>query len=198
MNDIATKQDITQVQGNLSEEMITLKRNVTQIENEFEESSHQSKTFKEGTNTNFKNLAVKIENIQQQITSLEQKISKIQSQQSDLESHIQQTLQSQAKAIESQRNSDLSTMDKKIGIVLEEVSKENDRLLREIHGSRSASTKTIIPAGDFYIVKPGESLSQIAARYGVSPQSLAQANNVTNANSVRSGQKLVIPKKTAS
>ena len=54
-------------------------------------------------------------------------------------------------------------------------------------------------AGDevVHVVQPGESLGQIAAEYGVDPVALADANNITNGNLIRVGQRLVIPGITA-
>ena len=44
-----------------------------------------------------------------------------------------------------------------------------------------------------HIVQLGETLNSIAVEYGVDPAALASANNLTNRNLVRVGQKLVIP-----
>jgi peptidoglycan-N-acetylglucosamine deacetylase len=44
-----------------------------------------------------------------------------------------------------------------------------------------------------HVVKRGETLSQIAAQYGVSVQALAAANNLSNPNLIYVGQCLVIP-----
>ena len=48
-----------------------------------------------------------------------------------------------------------------------------------------------------HVVQPGESLGQIATEYGVDPVALADANNITNGNLIRVGQRLVIPGITA-
>lgn len=45
----------------------------------------------------------------------------------------------------------------------------------------------------YYTVSPGDSLANIAARYGVSVAAIAQANHLTNWNFVWYGQRLVIP-----
>ncbi len=45
-----------------------------------------------------------------------------------------------------------------------------------------------------HIVEPGDTLWQIATRYGVSLQALMNANGITNANVIWAGQKLVIPR----
>lgn len=48
-------------------------------------------------------------------------------------------------------------------------------------------------SGDAYVVQSGDSLSKIAAKFGVKTKALAEANNIKDANKIRSGQKLVIP-----
>lgn len=45
----------------------------------------------------------------------------------------------------------------------------------------------------YYTVRPGDTLAGIAARNGVSASAIAQANNLTNWNTVWYGQRLIIP-----
>ena len=47
--------------------------------------------------------------------------------------------------------------------------------------------------GGVHVVQRGETLSQIARRYGVSMTALAQANGISNPNFIYSGQRLTIP-----
>ncbi len=47
--------------------------------------------------------------------------------------------------------------------------------------------------GVTYTVRAGDTLSAVAARYGVSQAALAQANGITNPNRIYVGQRLVIP-----
>lgn len=56
-----------------------------------------------------------------------------------------------------------------------------------------APVKTAVAAENVYVVKPGDSLSKIAAAHGVKTKDLMAANNVVDANKIRAGQKLVIP-----
>lgn len=49
------------------------------------------------------------------------------------------------------------------------------------------------PSGKVHVVQPGESLSIIAAHYGVNMWAIARANDITNPNHVYVGQRLVIP-----
>lgn len=48
-------------------------------------------------------------------------------------------------------------------------------------------------AGVSYIVQPGDTLLIIARSFGVTPDNIAIANNITNRNVLRVGQKLTIP-----
>ena len=49
------------------------------------------------------------------------------------------------------------------------------------------------PASTVYVVQRGDTLSRIAARYGVSVGALAAANGIRNVNLVYTGQRLSIP-----
>jgi LysM repeat protein len=47
--------------------------------------------------------------------------------------------------------------------------------------------------GQVHVVQQGETLSSIAARYGSTPQAIASANSLANANYIYAGQRLTIP-----
>src|SRR5690606_28813008 len=49
------------------------------------------------------------------------------------------------------------------------------------------------PAASVYVVKSGDSLSQIAARHGVSVAELVRTNNIANPNIIYVGQEFKIP-----
>lgn len=48
------------------------------------------------------------------------------------------------------------------------------------------------PAGS-YVVASGDTLSVIAERFGVSVDAISEANGITDPNSIRPGQELIIP-----
>ncbi len=59
---------------------------------------------------------------------------------------------------------------------------------------RQESLRKAAPArGGQHSVRAGETLTMIAARYGVGVQALMEKNQITDANSIREGQKLAIP-----
>ncbi len=47
--------------------------------------------------------------------------------------------------------------------------------------------------GGIYVVRAGDTLNSIAARFGVSPGALARANGIANPNLIYLGQRLVVP-----
>jgi len=49
------------------------------------------------------------------------------------------------------------------------------------------------PTGRVHIVRPGETLTHIALRYGVNAWTIARANGITNLNHIFIGQRLTIP-----
>jgi LysM repeat protein len=49
------------------------------------------------------------------------------------------------------------------------------------------------PTGVVHVVQPGETLTQISLRYGVSVYAIAQANGIANPNYIYVGQRLFIP-----
>lgn len=53
-------------------------------------------------------------------------------------------------------------------------------------------------ADSAYVVRPGDTLANIASRYGVSVSALAQANGIRNINLIYIGQNLVIPGSSSS
>jgi len=59
--------------------------------------------------------------------------------------------------------------------------------------AEASSTSTTTPEPINYQVQPGDTLTKIAAFFGVSTQFLAQANNLGNADSLTVGQILQIP-----
>jgi nucleoid-associated protein YgaU len=50
------------------------------------------------------------------------------------------------------------------------------------------------PAPVYHVIRPGQTLSGIAAMYGVSTYAIARANGIWNPNWIYAGQMLVIPR----
>ena len=54
-------------------------------------------------------------------------------------------------------------------------------------------SRPVQASGTIYVVRAGDTLGRIAARYGTTVQALMNANGIRNANFVYVGQRLVIP-----
>ncbi|MGI9596930.1 MAG: LysM peptidoglycan-binding domain-containing protein [Acidimicrobiales bacterium] len=59
--------------------------------------------------------------------------------------------------------------------------------------SVATTATTAAPVSGNYVVQSGDTLSVIAERFGVSVDALSQANQITDVNTIRPGQELIIP-----
>jgi LysM repeat protein len=71
----------------------------------------------------------------------------------------------------------------------------NDRfvIVTPTPGTPTPRTPTPATGEQTYVVRAGDSLSSIAAQFGVSQEALQQANGIEDPNSIYVGQQLVIP-----
>lgn len=60
-------------------------------------------------------------------------------------------------------------------------------------GTPIPQTPTPRAAQTTYVVQPGDSLSGIAAKFGLTQEELQQANNIDDPDSIYAGQELIIP-----
>jgi LysM repeat protein len=67
------------------------------------------------------------------------------------------------------------------------------RLAAAAIGATAAAGAPAIVAATTYIVRPGDTLSEIAVRHGTTVQALVEANGIHDANLIRVGQLLHIP-----
>ena len=65
--------------------------------------------------------------------------------------------------------------------------------IQDLSRRQDAARKATPARGAQHTVHAGETLTTIAARYGISVQALMEKNQITDANSIREGQKLAIP-----
>lgn len=61
--------------------------------------------------------------------------------------------------------------------------------------SASAATAEDSSGVDFYVIGPGETLSEIASQFGLSVRKLLDLNEIENPRRIRAGQKIMVPKK---
>ena len=125
---------------------------------------------------------------------------------------IQQELQQQAAANSADRSRTAAAFEQRVAdlektlarlekeraadrqAIIDQLSRKIAELLRK---SGSAPTGRRVNRGSDYgyehVVKAGETLSEIAAAYGVTVRSIVEANDIPNPDRLRVGQKLFIP-----
>ena len=99
--------------------------------------------------------------------------------QNDLRAFLQEEVRAQQAAT-----------NKKIDVILEEVAKENERLLARIQSSRAGA----VMQGYEHVVKTGETISGIASHYGMTVDAIVSANQLSDPHAIRVGQILFIPR----
>lgn len=60
-------------------------------------------------------------------------------------------------------------------------------------GTPPPRTPEPLASNQTYIVKPGDTISTIASRFGVNEDDLERLNHISNPNDIMAGQKLLIP-----
>lgn len=79
------------------------------------------------------------------------------------------------------------------GLSERSVLRPGQRLQVPVEGERQRRAPEGAASGLTYVVKRGDTLSEVAHRYGVSPRLLARANHLSNPHHLRVGQKLYLP-----
>jgi LysM repeat protein len=79
-----------------------------------------------------------------------------------------------------------------VGMVLK-IPVEGASIEPTVAGTTAATTGTPSSATTVHIVKPGEWIWQIARLYGVDPQAIIDANNLTSPANISPGDELIIP-----
>lgn len=202
MDGVATKEEISEVQGTLSEEVVSLKKRNNELQGRLDEMNYLIHQMDKRENAQNQTMATKINNLEIRAKEINAKVEELQDEWVKYRAEAHRSFQDYRNESDAKRNDDLSKMDQKMNIVLEEVSKENQRILNEVNSLRQRSSSSAnagrvqnIQQNDgYHVVQSGESLSKIASIYGVSTRALTEANGVTNPNSIRVGQKLKIPK----
>lgn len=177
--DIARRDEVAQVRTSVSEELIGVKEDIRSLEGKAEELQRTIDNLSQSQSQQNKELNTTLKEWRTQTRKdTETKISDIRNK---------------LKTLEKNQEQDKKELQKKLNIVLEEVTKENRELRRQIEAVRKGSAYT--GTEGYYVVTEGDTLSGIASMFGVSVRTIMEANNITNPNTIRAGQKLIIPEK---
>jgi LysM repeat protein len=156
--------------------------------------------------------------VTESLSILDEKLSHLRADVEDLQfkqqqmqkdiAKIQEDLQALRRSAGGASNSDLQALQARVDeldaarqkdkqAIIDQLAKElaalnPPRAGEKAGGSTSASSTT--SAGKEHVVAKGETLTTIAKVYGVSVEDLKKANNISNPNEIKIGQKLIIPK----
>jgi LysM repeat protein len=145
-------------------------------------------------------LSRRVLNIENRIFDLENSLALLRREQNAIDNRLAKILSSsttvgaaQRAEIESLRKELEETRganEKKMAIILEEIARENERILKSIREGRGTAAYA---QGYEHVVRSGETVSTIARQYGTTVEAIVQANGLADPNSIRVGQILFVP-----
>lgn len=125
--------------------------------------------------------------IQQDIKQIQAQLEELRRSGPSASANDIQALEARIRAIDATRENDKK-------VILDQLAKE----LAALGGSRGGTSPPPSPSptatGNEHVVQKGETLATIAKASGVSVADIVKANNLSNPNEIKVGQKLVIPK----
>ncbi len=173
LDEIARKDDIAAAKTDLSEDILAIK--------------NQNRAMSEN-----------LQAVEDRVQELEGQIQSAKSQTAESVRFVQErmgTLEGQLEGAKQDQQKISAEFAQKIQVVLDEVDKENTKLLQKIDklGEAKKAARAAKLRDGLYTVVAGDTLAKIAKRNGVTVEALMQANGITNPNALKVGQKLVIP-----
>ncbi len=102
--------------------------------------------------------------------------------------HLQE-LEARIQAVDQARERDKREIVQQLSGTIEQLIQQQNRAARQANTARTTHSGY----GYEHVVQAGETLSHIAAAYGVTAQTIINANNLQNPDRLRIGQKLFIP-----
>ncbi len=162
--------DFERRQAGLSEKVLQLEGRITAVEDEMAVLRHA------------------IDDLSKQITDVDGELSRGLEAVRGGQQQLGIELEGKVRDVDQERQSDRDDLLRRFQIMLEEVTKENKSLREDLEAIKSA-----VSTGYSHTVQRGETLASIAAKYGVTVQEIAAANNITNPNLIAVGQELFIP-----
>jgi len=193
---IATKEDVGTIQESqvgLSEQILLLKDETNRIHGSLSEKDKQLRDIKEQLELFCVQFRDQLNNASlstsKKIESLNNNITSIQKQIDQLKTAYNNLMRIQKK--------DKQNFNKKIEIVLDELLKEIGKIKKQINILAPDALKLSVEEledGKYYIVQKGDTLIEIAVRFGIPSRTIIQANNIENPDVLSIGQKLIIPK----
>ncbi len=136
-------------------------------------------------------LSGRIEGVELEVERLLRTVNQLQTEQTQWIRSQQQQMETRLTALESQLQALDAARESDRKAIIEQLTTTVAELLREQRGA--GGTRAASGYGYEHTVGAGETLSHIAAAYGVTTRAIIAANNLENPDRLRIGQKLFIP-----
>ena len=140
-----------------------------------------------------------ITNMKASIQRLEQRLDGLEAGREDVYAQLAD-LQLNQDRVAAQRGAELEALDSKLAAQKAAAERTRKELVDKLSRKMADIIKTSAPAnavrsesGYEHVVKPGETLSEIAKAYGVKVSVITKSNSLKNPDDLRVGQKLFIP-----
>ena len=138
-------------------------------------------------------------NMKASVQRLEQRLDGLEAGREDVYAQLA-AIQATQDRLTAQRGAELEALDSKLAAQKAAAERTRQELVDKLSRKMADIMKTSAPAtavrsesGYEHVVKPGETLSEIAKAYGVSVSVITKANSLKNPDDLRVGQKLFIP-----
>ncbi|MCK4245046.1 MAG: LysM peptidoglycan-binding domain-containing protein [Candidatus Omnitrophica bacterium] len=184
------KEDLLERQVNLSEEILSLKNKIDGMTGNISTEEYRSTQQGKRLNLLEESLLALRKKESENITSINENLANLQKGLLELKEGIEK-LSSAQRELSLSHNEEKEEIEKKLQILLEEVTKENNKLRKRI----AKLEKEIYSVGVYHTVKEGETLSLIAQRYKIPLKEIIKANKIEDPTMLAIGQRLFIPKK---
>ena len=184
------KENLQERQMNLSEEILSLKSKIEEVTGDISKGEYHSTQEEKRLNSLEENLLALRKKESEDITSINENLANLQNGLLELKEGIEK-LSSAQRELSLSHHEGKGEIEKKLAILLEEVSQENNKLRERI----TKLEKEIYLVGVYHTVKQGETLPIIAQRYKVPLEEIIKANKIEDPRMLAIGQRLFIPKK---
>lgn len=178
--DSSTKQsEVAQMRSSVSEELIKVKQDISSLKGQVDELQYKIDRISQMQSQQSSELNITLKEWHKDT-------------QNDIEKRIS-SVESKLQTLGKKQEKDKKELKDRTDIVVEEVAKENKELRKQIETIRTS--RTYSAEEGYYVVAEGDTLSKISQNFAVSIKDLMEINNITDPNSIRKGQKLIIPQK---
>ncbi len=150
--------------------------------------------LKSTTNEEFAALRIEIQRLQEQVQELSQTVDLVEKDTTNQMLTLSTEVYDRVASVENKVVQEQEVSTKKMQVLLDEVSRVEQRALVTNQSQSTNNQTSYIPENaTTYLVRTGDTLSKIAVKFGITKDELILANEIENENYLAIGDVLVIP-----